>query len=83
MPVAGFLVIKRKIEIGILVGSNPDVLLLDEPTNHLSFDVIESLQKALSEFQGPVLAVTHERRLIRQFARELWILRDGRLASVN
>jgi macrolide transport system ATP-binding/permease protein len=74
---------QRKTEIGILVGSSPDLLLLDEPTNHLSFDVIESLQKALSEFQGPVLAVTHDRRLIRQLARKLWVLRDGRLDSVD
>jgi len=70
---------QRKIELGVLVGSNPDVLLLDEPTNHLSFDVIESLQDAINEFQGPVLIVTHDRRLIRQFARTLWTLREGHL----
>jgi len=56
---------QRKIKLGVLVGSNPDVLLLDEPTNHLSFDVTESLQDAINEFQGPVLIVTHDRRLIR------------------
>jgi macrolide transport system ATP-binding/permease protein len=70
---------QRKIEFGILVGSNPDVLMLDEPTNHLSFDVIESLQEAITDFQGPVLVVTHDRRLIRQFGRTLWTLRDGHL----
>ncbi|MGH3754552.1 MAG: ATP-binding cassette domain-containing protein [Pseudonocardiaceae bacterium] len=32
---------QRKVELGILVGSGPDVLLLDEPTNHVTFDVIE------------------------------------------
>jgi macrolide transport system ATP-binding/permease protein len=74
---------QRKIELGVLVGSNPDVLLLDEPTNHLSFDVIESLQDAINEFQGPVLIVTHDRRLIRQFARTLWTLREGHLDVSN
>jgi macrolide transport system ATP-binding/permease protein len=74
---------QRKIELGILVGSDPDALLLDEPTNHLSFDVIESLQDALTEFQGPVLIVTHDRRLIRQFARTLWTLREGHLDVSN
>jgi macrolide transport system ATP-binding/permease protein len=70
---------QRKIELGVLVGSNPDALMLDEPTNHLSFDVIESLQDGITEFQGPVVVVTHDRRLIRQFARTVWTLRDGRL----
>jgi macrolide transport system ATP-binding/permease protein len=70
---------QRKIELGILVGSSPDALLLDEPTNHLSFDVIESLQEALAGFQGPVVIITHDRRLIREFAKTLWTLRDGHL----
>jgi macrolide transport system ATP-binding/permease protein len=74
---------QRKIELGVLVGSNPDVLLLDEPTNHLSFDVIESLQDAINEFQGPVLIVTHDRRLIRHLARTLWTLREGHLDVSN
>jgi macrolide transport system ATP-binding/permease protein len=70
---------QRKIELGILVGSNPDTLILDEPTNHLSFDVVESLQDALTEFQGPVITVTHDRRLIRQFPRTLWTLHEGNM----
>jgi macrolide transport system ATP-binding/permease protein len=70
---------QRKVELGILIGSNPDILLLDEPTNHLSFDVIESLQSALGDFGGPVLVVTHDRRLIRQFPTILWSLEQGKL----
>ncbi|MPZ21790.1 MAG: ATP-binding cassette domain-containing protein, partial [Luteitalea sp.] len=70
---------QRKVELGILVGSNPDALLLDEPTNHLSFDVVESLQAALTDFRGPVVIVTHDRRLIREFPRRLWTLHDGHL----
>ncbi|MGH3977256.1 MAG: ATP-binding cassette domain-containing protein, partial [Pseudonocardiaceae bacterium] len=74
---------QRKVELGILVGSNPDVLLLDEPTNHLTFDVIESLQAALVDFEGPVLIATHDRRLIREFPRCLWRLRQGHLAETD
>jgi macrolide transport system ATP-binding/permease protein len=70
---------RRKLELGILLGESPDALLLDEPTNHLSFDVIESLQAALLEFQGPVLVVTHDRRLIREFPGTLWSLEGGHL----
>ena len=74
---------QRKLEIGILVGSHPDVLLLDEPTNHLTFDVIESLQTALADFDGPVLIATHDRRLIREFPRRRWQLHRGRLTEMN
>ena len=70
---------QRKAELGILVGSSPDLLLLDEPTNHLSFDVIESLQEALTDFHGPMLIVTHDRRLIRQLPTSIWTLLDGHL----
>jgi macrolide transport system ATP-binding/permease protein len=70
---------QRKVELGILIGSDPDALLLDEPTNHLSFDVLESLQQALTSFGGPVLVVTHDRRLIRQFPRQHWELNNGKL----
>jgi macrolide transport system ATP-binding/permease protein len=74
---------QRKLELGVLVGSGPDALLLDEPTNHLAFDVIESLQEALTEFHGPVVVVTHDRRLIRQFARTTWTLRAGGLDAAG
>lgn len=70
---------KARLALAALLLAAPDILLLDEPTNHLAFEVIESFQEALAEFQGPVLAVTHDRRLIRQFARTTWTLRDGRL----
>ncbi len=74
---------QRKVELGILVGSEPDVLLLDEPTNHVTFDVIESLQAALVDFDGPVLIATHDRRLIREFPRRLWRLHEGHLAVME
>ncbi len=74
---------QRKVELGIVVGSNPDALLLDEPTNHLTFDVIESLQAALADFEGPVLIATHDRRLIREFPRRLWHLRQGQLVETD
>jgi len=74
---------QRKVELGILIGSEPDVLLLDEPTNHVTFDVIESLQAALIDFEGPVLIATHDRRLIREFPRRLWRLHEGQLAEVD
>lgn len=72
---------QRKVELGILIATAPDALLLDEPTNHLPLDVVESLEKAMLEFDGPVLIVTHDRRLIRQFPYKVWYLNDGRLCE--
>ncbi|MBV8370847.1 MAG: ABC-F family ATP-binding cassette domain-containing protein [Candidatus Eremiobacteraeota bacterium] len=69
---------QRKVEIGILIALQPNALILDEPTNHLSFDVIESLQQALTQFAGPVLIATHDRRLLREFPRKLWTIASGR-----
>jgi macrolide transport system ATP-binding/permease protein len=70
---------KARVALAALLLAAPDVLLLDEPTNHVTFDVIESLQAALVDFHGPVLIVTHDRRLIRQFPRMVWTLHDSRL----
>ncbi|WP_118914555.1 ribosomal protection-like ABC-F family protein [Mycobacterium shigaense] len=70
---------QRKVDLGILIASAPDVLMLDEPTNHLSFDVVESLQAALLSFAGPVVVVTHDRRLMRVLSNTWWRLIDGKL----
>ena len=59
------------------------MLLLDEPTNHISFDVLEEFEKALLDFQGPVIAVSHDRRFIEQFATDVWELRHGLFVSVD
>jgi macrolide transport system ATP-binding/permease protein len=70
---------KRKLQIACLLSRHANLLLLDEPTNHVSLDVLEQFEAALSAFAGPVVAVSHDRRFIQRFAREIWELRDGAL----
>ena len=70
---------KRKLQLALLVARRANLLLLDEPTNHLSLDVVEEFERALLEFAGPVVAVSHDRRFIERFAAEVWELRDGQL----
>ena len=48
-------------------------LLLDEPTNHLDMESIYALAKAVNEFQGGMVLVSHDMRLISQVAKEIWI----------
>ena len=55
------------------------MLLLDEPTNHLDFASLEALEEALVNFDGAILAVSHDRRFIERVATQVWHLRDGAL----
>ena len=47
-----------------LLISDPELLLLDEPTNHLDLPAIEQLEQAMDSFDGTVLLVTHDRRML-------------------
>ncbi|MFD7914714.1 ABC-F family ATP-binding cassette domain-containing protein [Streptomyces sp. NPDC059752] len=67
---------RRRLDLARLVAMRPHVLLLDEPTNHLSLPLIEDLQTALDEFPGPVVTVTHDRRMRRSAGRTLLLERD-------
>ena len=68
---------KRKLQLATLLTQRANLLLLDEPTNHLSLDVVEEFEAALCDFAGPVVAVSHDRRFIERFAREIWVVGDG------
>lgn len=56
-----------------LAWQTPHMLLLDEPTNHLDIETIDALAEALNEFEGGLLLVSHDFRLINQVAQEIWV----------
>jgi len=64
---------KARIVFAIMANSKPHLLLLDEPTNPLDMNAIDSLAKAINEFKGGVILVSHDMRLISQVTKELWI----------
>jgi macrolide transport system ATP-binding/permease protein len=68
---------KRKLQIAQLLTVRANLLLLDEPTNHISLDVLEQFEAALSNFAGPIVAVSHDRHFIQRFATEIWELDNG------
>ncbi len=70
---------KRKLQIARLMAQKANLLLLDEPTNHISLDGLEEFEKALLNFPGPVVAISHDRRFIEKFATEIWAIEDGHL----
>jgi len=63
---------KRRVALCRLLLSKPDMLLLDEPTNHLDAESIAWLERFLSEYEGTVVAVTHDRYFLDNVAG--WIL---------
>jgi len=52
---------------------NPHVLLLDEPTNHLDMQCIDALARAINNFSGGLVLVSHDFRLIGQVAKQIWV----------
>merc|ERR1712025_400027 len=56
-----------------LAWQSPHMLLLDEPTNHLDIETIDSLANAINNFEGGMLLVSHDFRLISQVAKEIWV----------
>ena len=55
-----------------LAWRQPHILLLDEPTNHLDIETIEAMAMAINKFDGGVVLVSHDERLIELCADELW-----------
>ena len=54
----------------------PHILLLDEPTNNLDIETIDALIKAINEFNGGIVCVTHDQRLIDECNCELWVVEE-------
>jgi ATP-binding cassette subfamily F protein uup len=70
---------RRRVALGRALVNNPDLLLLDEPTNHLDIIAIDWLKKALEQFNGALLFVTHDRNFLKHTAKSLFDLDRGQL----
>ena len=63
---------KRRVALCRLLLEKPDILLLDEPTNHLDAETVAWLERHLQQYEGTVIAVTHDRYFLDNVAG--WIL---------
>jgi ATP-binding cassette subfamily F protein 3 len=75
---------RRRLTLAILMNgtpAHPNVLILDEPTNHLDLESREALEQALSEFQGSLLLVSHDRALLDAVGTRTVAMENGTLHS--
>lgn len=68
---------KSRLALSCILQENPELLFLDEPSNHLDIKSREILEKALENYKGTILAVSHDRYFIDRIAEEVWGYLDG------
>lgn len=68
---------KARLLLALTTREAPHLLILDEPTNHLDIDAREALVKALADYQGAVVLVSHDPHLVELLADRLWLVADG------
>lgn len=70
-----------RVVFAFLACQSPHLLLLDEPTNHLDMETIDALADAINDFEGGLVLVSHDFRLINQVAEEIWICENGKVTK--
>ena len=68
---------KARLALALIAWDKPHLLVLDEPTNHLDMATREALTMALSQFEGALLLVSHDRHLLRSTCDSLILVHDG------
>jgi ATP-binding cassette subfamily F protein 3 len=70
---------RARLMLALATLDKPNLLILDEPTNHLDIDARNELLTALNDFDGAVILVSHDRRLIEATADRLLLVSDGKV----
>jgi len=71
---------RSRVALALLALMEGNLLLLDEPTNHLDLASQEILERALVEYEGTVLLVSHDRALLEAVTTQVWRIEAGRMA---
>jgi ATP-binding cassette subfamily F protein 3 len=68
---------KSRLALALIVRRRPNLLLLDEPTNHLDLEMRHALTRALAEYEGSLVLVSHDRALLRTVCDGFLLVVDG------
>ena len=75
---------RTRAALALLQARGVNLLVLDEPTNHLDLPAIEQLEEALESYEGALLLVTHDRRLLENVRLDSrWHLENGRVQELH
>jgi ATP-binding cassette subfamily F protein 3 len=74
---------RARLMLALATLDRPNLLILDEPTNHLDIDARAQLLDALNDFEGAVVLVSHDRRLIEATADRLMLVANGTVAPFD
>ncbi|XP_070379337.1 ATP-binding cassette sub-family F member 1 [Dermacentor albipictus] len=74
---------KARVALAELCLRAPDVLILDEPTNNLDIESIDALAEAIGEYEGGVIIVSHDERLIRETNCQLWVIEHKGIEEID
>ncbi|MGC9952670.1 MAG: ABC-F family ATP-binding cassette domain-containing protein [Rhizomicrobium sp.] len=74
---------RARLMLALATLDKPNLLILDEPTNHLDIDARSELLTALNDFDGAVVLISHDRRLIEATADRLLLVANGRVVPFD
>jgi len=75
---------RTRAALALLQARGVNLLVLDEPTNHLDLPAIEQLEQALDSFDGTILLVTHDRRMLETVRlTRRWHVTDGQVSEIS
>jgi ATP-binding cassette subfamily F protein 3 len=74
---------KSRLALALIVRQRPNLLLLDEPTNHLDLEMRHALMRALAEYGGSLVLVSHDRALLRTVCDDFLLVADGRATEFS
>jgi len=68
---------KARLVLALMIRQQPNLLLLDEPTNHLDLEMRQALSRALVDFEGAIVLISHDRHLLRTVCDDLIVVHGG------
>merc|ERR1712059_95917 len=74
---------KARVALAEVTLSGPDVVIFDEPTNNLDIESIDALADAIKGYEGGVIIVSHDERLIRETGCQLWVVEDQGIEEIE